>query len=447
MVVHGFPPVQHSGTFRNEAFAHYLPEFDVSPVILCASDADKSVLQYFREDAWKDDPRWPEVQRVEWKLRIGPGRLGAWENLIRKLPLGSIRTLWRDRQAVMDRVLPSARELVRKHKPSVIYSNSPPVECALVADQLGAEFGVPVVLDFRDPWTYYAGAWYRHWIEFLMERHMERTVLSRAARVIANTPTAGNLLITQIGIPPDKVVVIPNGYSDDDFDPLNGDKKISDRFTVVYTGLISSRAESIQGWKKIVKRSLGIDYSPVQTDTTTRSPRSFLKACEKLLDEDTAMRSRFHIVFAGPFDSDSMAILNSFRYQDCLTVKPPLPRAEALRLNRQAHLCLLLQWEMRVAGKECAMAIPGKMYDYLRSGTRILAPMQEGDAALIIRELDAGVVVPPRDVAGIAAALKEEFQRWEKTGSQSPAAAPVGLERFSRRRLTQELADLFRVVA
>ena len=118
------------------------------------------------------------------------------------------------RAAVVHRVTGLAKEVIRNELPQVIYATSPPPEALLLADHLGKEFGIPVVCDLRDPWTYSCHARYRHILDFCHERRLERRLLNRAAAVIANTPTARTLLLKVVGVSPSRMVTIPNGYDE-----------------------------------------------------------------------------------------------------------------------------------------------------------------------------------------------------------------------------------------
>jgi len=444
MILHGFPPAHHSGTFRNEAFARHLPDFDIQPVVLCATDDDRGI-PYNKVDGWRDNPRWAEVRRLPWELLPEPGQnqpAGRW---LQRLPLGWTVACRLARKRVLNRVLPAAIELVRQHRPRVIYVSSPPIEAALVADALAQETGLPLVCDLRDPWTFLSWARYRHWLDFAIERRIEHNVLSRAAAVIANTPTARDLLISQIRLPPEKVIVIPNGYNESDFKSLsNTESERGSKFTVAYTGILSSFHTRAHSTRQMLKHALAVDYQPVDSDPNTRSPRWFFEAVELLLDAEPRLRERLEIVFAGAYTEFDRAIFNAFRYPACLRVLPPLPHTEALRLCARANLCLLLQIEMRLGGKDYCTAIPGKLYDYLRVGTRLLAPLQRGDAQELIEKFNAGVVVPPRDVQAIRAALEREIRRWESGESSRRTSAPPELDMYERRRLTRRLAEVLR---
>ena len=113
----------------------------------------------------------------------------------------------------------------------------------------------------------------------------------------------------------------------------------------------------------------------------------------------------------------------------------------------EANLLLLLNLEMFMRGKVWNPVIAGKTYDYLRSGTRILAPLQEGDAADLIRHFNAGIVVSPRDVNAIAKALAGEIEAWKQGERKPPRTPRADLQEYERKSLTGRLAEVLREAA
>ena len=99
---------------------------------------------------------------------------------------------------------------------------------------------------------------------------------------------------------------------------------------------------------------------------------------------------------------------------------------------------------MQLHGHDYCTAVPAKLFDYVRSGTRILAPLQNSDAADLVRRFNAGVVVPPRDVAAIAAVLENEISRWQRGGTATRPAPSPELHRYDRRALAEQLAGILR---
>jgi len=440
-IVHGFPPAQHSGVFRTQAFAKYLPAHGIQPVVVAASDGDR-VLPYPSQDASSHPAGTGPVFRADWKLVTPMPDWPLTRRLLWRIP--PVAHLARDafREEVVRRILPLARHAVAEYRPELIYASSPPEETLLVADRIRAETGLPLVCDLRDPWTYGFDKLYRHKLGFFMERNLERRVLGAANMVIANTPTAAALLTGEIGLPKDRVVVIPNGYDEDDFaDPVPPGDLDPGCFTVVYSGILSSLHAPHAGLRQAIKHVAGVNYHPVLSDRNTRSPAYVLRAARELLDEQPALRKVLRIWFVGSFSPDQEEAIRSFPHPGCVLIKPPVSRREAVMLCRRANLLLLLQIEMKLNGRDFCTAVPGKLFDYLRSGTRILAPMQPGDSQRIIEEFDAGTVVPPRDTQAIKAALLGEIRPWQ-AGADRRRKLSENLQIYDRRNLTARLAEV-----
>jgi glycosyltransferase involved in cell wall biosynthesis len=443
-IAHGFPPAQHSGVFRSQAFAKYLPEYGIDPVVLAAVDAPR-VLPYPSRSADTKDSASCPVFRIDWGLQSPPMAMAKSVRLLLRVPFGATLAKRQWRKESSEQVLRLARQIIKDHCPAVIYASSPPEEAALMAVQLGRQTGLPVVCDLRDVWSYGFEKRYRHIVDFWLERRLEQNCLSQAQRVIANTPTAKNLLVTLMGLDKEKVVCIPNGFDEEDFAGMETDRELEPgKFTVVYTGVLAGPVATRKPFRTALKRAFGIDFHPVRTDTTTRSPLWFLKAAEAVLDRKPEFRNVLRILFVGNYTESELAPLQSFRYPECVSAVPAVPRREAIALCCRANLLLLLQVSMTLKGHDYSTAVPAKLFDYLRSGTRILAPLQESDAADLIRRFHAGVVVPPRDVNAIAAALEDEINRWKNGGENRRTAPSPELRRYERRALAEQLAEILR---
>ena len=88
---------------------------------------------------------------------------------------------------------------------------------------------------------------------------------------------------------------------------------------------------------------------------------------------------------------------------------------------------------------------PGKVFEYLAAERPILASVPpDGEAARLLRETGAGIVVGSEDVAGIRAALEGLVARWRAGRLDGNVLSPEQRERLSRRARVEELADLIR---
>lgn len=414
--------------------------------MVCASDK-APVLPYVELSEPGPDAQGMPVRRVAWGLGHSDGMSARSMQRLHRFPLTDTLARSRARKSVMNRVLPVAREAIRSDGADVIYASAPPPEALLIAERLGREFSRPVVADLRDPWTYYPWSRYRHLLDFLLERRVERLALARASRVIVTTEALRQLLIGRLGIPGKNVIVIPNGYDEEDFGSADAAPAATGgKFTIAYTGLLNTPAAPQPRLKGLAKRLTWLDYRPVELDTSTRSPQWFFAAVEAMLRREPELADQITIVFVGSYGRRVMDVLDAFPWRQCIEVRSAVSHEEALRVCRSADLCLLLQIHCRIAGEDCALQVPGKLYDYLRSGTRILALVQPGDAQEIIEKLEAGTVVAPRDVAGIEAALRAEMDGWRRGETRREVPAAADLARYDRRNLAGELAAVLRGV-
>lgn len=437
LITHGFPPVRHSGTFRVEAFAKHLPEHGMEPVVFCASD-ESPVPKYANGDG-PDAREQDGVLRLPWREQNLGLRASRARMLLGRLPLGATWARRRQRRSIAGALSGRLADFARGQGVRAIVASSPPSNAIVLGDHLSRVTGLPLLADLRDPWTYLPWAKYRHWIDFRLERSFERRVLNRCGAVLANNPTAKRLLTQVVGVAPEKVVVLPNGYDESDFEgPPEAGTASSDRFRIVYTGLLHTVLEQSTRFAA-VKRALRLDYQPLCLDSKAKSPLHFLRAMEMLLDRRPEMKQSILLVFAGQFNAATLESLASFPYPECLQILGPMPHREAAAECRRADLCLLLQFGIWIGRDAWPLCVPGKLYDYLRSGTPILAAMQSSDATDLIRRFDAGRIADPHDTGAMAACVEEFYGRWRerKALRREPHA---GLKLFDRRNLAAELA-------
>jgi glycosyltransferase involved in cell wall biosynthesis len=87
-----------------------------------------------------------------------------------------------------------------------------------------------------------------------------------------------------------------------------------------------------------------------------------------------------------------------------------MPYEQMMAYTRNADLGLTLDKDTNLNYR---FSLPNKLFDYLRAGIPVLAT-DLPEVAGIIREYDAGVVIPAAEPASIAAAVRELFARDER---------------------------------
>jgi glycosyltransferase involved in cell wall biosynthesis len=149
----------------------------------------------------------------------------------------------------------------------------------------------------------------------------------------------------------------------------------------------------------------------------------------RLLDEQPDLAERVRFLVAGRSEFDEAGLLAEAGLGDAVRQLGYLPRPQALALQRAARALVLLT-------SDATCEATGKLYEYLASGRPIVALANGNEAARIVTETGTGVVVPPRDVEAIKAALQRAID-----GELERAYRPQGLEPYRYPAPAERMAD------
>lgn len=437
IITYEFPPKGGPGVQRCLKFAKFLPEQGWRPIILTISDPpaavrDESLLaelppeaMLFRSYSLEPTRAFLATKRLIGRRRRDgeevemsqPSQIEEGKRNLTGLPTWAIKGIqalfvpdekigwypWAKREG---------RRIIDAHRPEVIMSSGPPNTAHVIAAALKRETGIPYVADFRDPWVgnFFLKpptplhAWFN--------RRLERRVVEAADKVISISETMTEGFISCYAEEDaSKFITLTNGYDLDDF-PGPDELGRSGRrpFVLIYTG----------------------------TFYGTITPEPLFAAVRGLIDSGAIDPGEFEIEIVGPAEADTGRLIDRFEL-DSIVQRPGFkPRADALR-DLAAADCALL-----VLGPEPAstLILTTKIFEYLAARKPILALVPEGDAAKLIKEAGAGLVVHPRDIESIAAALMELIAG-HRRGQPLVSYHDKVVERFDRRRLTARLATVF----
>ena len=420
-----FPPSGGAGVQRVLKSVKYLPEFGWEPVVLTVNeDADFPARD---PSLLKEIPKGVAVHRTrifepydlyrKWtgKKKSDPidivtntqamdgsagERLSRWVRATFFIP--DARRYWK-RPALAE-----AEKILRSEKIDLILSSAPPYTCHLIGMTLKRRHAVPWIADFRDSWVGWLSTPTRWWLPDRIDRHLERSVLMHADRIVSvSNGVKKDLLSRNPKIPADKWSIIPNGYDGSDFDGITSTPQ-RDRFVLTYAGSLYGK----------------------------RNPSTVLKAAESLIANHPEFREKLLIRFVGRVDPQ---YLDAFRkLGDAFEHVPYVPHRESLGHLLNASALLLVIDDAASASS----IVTGKLYEYLRAAKPILAVAPGGEAADLIRGLGAGRVVSPDDPAAVEKTLLDWMRLWE-AGKPIPCASGRDIDRFERKALTGELTALF----
>jgi glycosyltransferase involved in cell wall biosynthesis len=401
-----FPPAGGGGVQRPLKLATHLPAFGIETHVLAPDDP-----KWVHRDDELPLPSQAWVHRAHY---VGPaGRRPAdelygmegLERLSAQARLFGRRLLVPDENVSWNlTAIPAAARLVRQEGIDVVVTTSPPHSVHLIGLAVKRLTGVRWVADLRDS----AVAHPHRRTDSLAVRAKEQTAVG-LARVVARTADAivaaseAIAAETRTLVPRVPVTTIPNGCDFDDFAGL--EYRRGERFRITHAGSFFGK----------------------------RTPRPFLEA---LADSEADVLARF----LGDFRPADREWAESLGLGDRLELHPYLPHRRALELERSSDALLLLIPEAAGRGRG---VLSGKVFEYLAAERPILAVVPpDGAAADLIREVGAGVVVPPDDVAAIRDALDGLVGRWQAGSLNGAVLADDVRERLDRRSRVREYADL-----
>lgn len=301
----------------------------------------------------------------------------------------------------------TAFDVLAGDPPTHVFATGPAFGNFLAAARIARRFGAPLCLQYRDEWTALRPSFVA---EIRGDRARERDCLARADLVTFVTEGKASLYRQEFselsGIP---VVVTPNGWDPDivalaDAQPTRLGH-LRGRHVLAFTGNVTPASPMIP----------------------------FLDTLSEVLDADPAWRMSFTLLVVGHQSPETTERLEQFanRFPACLELQPPVEQAGAFKMMREATMLLLLN-NTRYSG-----VVPIKTFDYMRSGTPILAFGESGGAGNCVTETGAGVTVPEGQNSALGVALRE-LSATDPGKYRTPARA-AWCEKHNRATLFGEL--------
>ena len=400
MVAFHYPPYEGgSGVHRTLKFSRYLPEDGWLPIVLSATPRAYSRI------GTEQLAEIPEEVIVHRAFALDTARhlsLGGHYLRVTALP-DPWATWWCP--AVL-----AGLKLIRKYRPSVIWSTYPIATAHLIAFTLQRLTGLPWVADFRDSMTeegYPRDVWSRRFCRWI-EKH---TVLNSSRVVFTTNLTKRMYLERYPHVGPDRFIVIPNGYDEEDF-----------------AGLDVASSHSSNNGQPVRLVHSGVIYPD------DRDPTAFFQALSRLKKDRQISVSGLKIdLRASGSEVYYRSLIHEYGIDDIVQLLPAISHREAIEDCWQADGLLLFQ------AASCNHQIPAKVYEYLRLGKPILAlTPDEGDTTGVLNEAGGATVVNLADENAIACAIPEFINRVRQSTHPLPSSKSV--ERYNRKNHAMELA-------
>lgn len=424
IIAYYWPPSGGSGVQRWLKFVKYLPDFGWEPYVFTPENPsfavrDESLLADVPAEAeiikfpiWEPYGAFSKVSSVigekksqgQTALAYGTEktffqRLTAW--IRGNIFIPDPRVFW---------VRPSVKFLVdflRENNIRTIITTGPPHSIHLIGYRLKKKNpSLKWIADFRDPWS--------EWglldslsvgkIARSLHVRMEGNVLKRADKIITITPFYVRRFEALSGR---RVVLLSNGYDHEDFEGLQ-----------------------LQPTKKFVIRHVGIVNEKC-------NPRPFISAVDELASEHPDFGRDLQVDFVGEVHPQFRAFVEASPGMSSFTsFTQPVPHSELIHLYGKSSLLLVIL----TGYKDAEGYMPGKLFEYLATGLPIFGTGPgNGDAAALLKETGAGVMLDEIYSEKIKATLLTYYHEWKKGEGNFKSTADM---KYSRREITRRLTEL-----
>ncbi len=309
---------------------------------------------------------------------------------------------------------------IKQTQAQAIYSSAPYFTGHLAGYALALLTGLPWVTHFRDPWiTGLRPEFCPNELYLRIGLALERITIARANAVVCVTEEHAALMrATYDQMPASKFAVVMNG-----FDGLEWKEAGEALFQNAQCSPATPRKFRITYAGRFYMK---------------RNPGPLFRALRTLIDAGEMEREEVSVEFIGWCETSEGRSLTDLISEagigDCVEMVGPLNHFDTLRRLSQSDLLLLL-------AEELVMQIPGKTFEYLKTGRPILSLTSEGSLANLLRQTGGGWVVSPNDQEGVVAAVRECYHLW-KQKLPCPTPNPVVVESFDRRTTTGQIAEL-----
>ncbi len=381
-----FPPMGVSGAKRPLHLARNLPNHGWNPIILAGQPVraardehlveavpDTAVVSYAYSGKLRPFLKhWKDKRSRQTKAKRHPSkgadfikdRLGwdlaystPFDRFMYDTPVG----------------LKHAWALAKEHDVQAVSVCSDPWSPLIVGYLLRQLKGLPLILDFRDPWSIHDGKMaLRPPPTRRLLSGIEASLFKKAAKVILNTRLCRDAYIDRYAgrIPAERFTFIRNAFDEGVFNPLTNEATADDSsaFKVLYFGTFRRF---------------------VEPDVMFEGFARFVRA-NGLCPRDAKL------VLVGGLAPDKQQEAAELGLEDFLEVQSAIPFPDSLLALRSADVLVL------VVQPECRLQIPGKLYDYFCARRPILAISANEEVNQMIEESGAGLAAEygnPRDMA------------------------------------------------
>lgn len=422
IITYYWPPAGGPGVQRWLKFVKYLPEFGVQPIVYIPENPTYPIIdeQLVQEVS-------NEVVIIRNKI-FEPYQLASFlsKNKTKKMNSGIIPN--QKKQSFLDKAflwirgnlfIPDARvfwvkpsvnflqQYIKENQIDTIVTSGPPHSLHLIGLELQKRLAVKWIADFRDPWTTIGYHKALRLTNFAASTHkkLEKQVLNAADSILVTSKTTKAEFEAITSKP---ITVITNGYDSEEVSAQVLDRK----FSLAHIGSLLSERNPLALWESLVE----------------------------LCEEHATFKSDLEIKLIGAVSQEVLGTIERVGLNAYVNNLGYVSHKEAIAHQRKSQVLLLIE----IDSIDTKSIIPGKLFEYMVSTRPIIAiGPKDSDFAEIITQTNTGVFFEYSDKVKLKSVILDYYNQFLQGKLQSH---PVGLQQFSRKSLTQELAILLKKV-
>jgi len=420
-----WPPASGPGVQRFLKISKYISDFGWQPVILTventsSSSVDHSLgddvesLQVFKTKTFEPFEVYNRLSGKKGK-QVGTGLIGFENNkgLFKKITLfiranffiPDARKGW-SRFAIKE-----ANRIIEENKIEALITTGPPHSVHLIGLKLKKKFGLPLIADFRDPWTtiFYNTFFPRTKRTKIKDQKLEDSVLMNADVVTV----VSNGLLEEFKDRAKNVEVVYNGFDPADIPEIIPEK--TEKFRLSYVG----------------------NFKPNQ------NIKAFWEAISELKSEIPEFSTNFKVSLTGNLNSGLFELIDKYDLKDIVETNSYVSHSDAVKLMVNSGMLLFI-----IPNTESNhLIITGKLFEYIASGSPILSvgPVN-GNASEILNNSGRDKMMDYSEKDKIKEQIKSYYSLWLDNSGKLFKHPETDNQKFSRKHQANQFADQLNIL-
>ncbi|EKT4518921.1 glycosyltransferase family 4 protein [Flavobacterium psychrophilum] len=418
IITYYWPPAGGPGVQRWLKFVKYLPDYNIQPIVYIPENPtypiiDEGLISEVSEQAiiLKNKIIEPyQLASVFSKKSTKGISSGIIPNQKKQSFIQKILLLVRGNLFIPDaRILwvkPSVKYLekyISENNIDTIITSGPPHSLHLIGLKLKQNLNVKWFADFRDPWTtigYHSALKLSSYAE-KKHKNLERKVLNTADTIIVTSKTTKTEFQAITTKP---IEVITNGYDVENISKQTLDEK----FTLAHIGSFLSDRNPIILWESL----------------------------SELVAENEKFATLFQLKLIGKVSQEILDTIDGFNLNSYVNNLGYVSHKEAIEHQKKSQVLLLIE----IDSEDTKSIIPGKLFEYMVSERPIIAIGPKGsDFAEIIKNTNTGTFFTYDKKEELKNLILSYFELYL---TQKLTVSAVGLQQYSRKKLTEKLANI-----